>query len=72
MKYVIDIGVFLGLGIILLYGLLHLAQELISRPHPLPRFDSDPQTDEQGAFVRAHRSQSAARNTSGAIDLLSH
>jgi len=72
MMYFIDIAVFLGLGFILLYGLLHLAQELITRPHPLPRFDFDPETDEGGARLRVHRSQSAPRNTIGAIDVLGH
>jgi hypothetical protein len=72
MMYVIAIAFFLGYAFILLHGLLHLAQELISKPHPPPLLYSDLETDQDDEFRGEQQSPSAAQKVSRAIDMMHH
>jgi hypothetical protein len=46
MRYLIAVAFLLGYALLLLYGLLQLAQELIAKPHPPPLLYCDPETDQ--------------------------
>jgi hypothetical protein len=72
MMYLITIALLLGYALFLLYGLGHLAQELIAKPHPPPLLYSDPQTDQDGESRGGQQSPSAAQNASCALDVLRH
>ena len=72
MMYLIAIVFFLGYAFILLYGLLHLAQELISKPRPPPLLYSDLETDQDEESQGEQQYPSAAQNAGCAIDMLHH
>lgn len=70
--YIIAIAFFLGYACVLLYGLLHLARELITEPHPPPLLYSDLETDKEDESHGEQQSSSAAQNANCAIDMLRH
>jgi hypothetical protein len=59
---------FLAYGILLLFGLLHVAQELITRPSPHLFSYSDFDTDQNIQLSAATESSSAAAGANCAID----
>jgi hypothetical protein len=72
MMYIIAIAFLLGYVFILLYGLLHLAQELITKPHPPLLLYSDLETDQDDESPGEQQSPSAVQNASSALDMLGH
>jgi hypothetical protein len=59
---------FLAYGLLLLFGLLHVAQELIIRPSPHLFSYSDFDADQNNDLPRATESSSAAAGANGAMD----
>jgi hypothetical protein len=70
MMYVIAIAFLLGYAFVLLYGLLHLAQELITKPPPPPLLYSDLETDQDDESYGELQPPSAAPNATRAIEML--
>ena len=70
--YFIAIAFFLGYVSIMLYGLLRLARELITKPHPPPLLDADSETDQDDQTRGERPSPSAAQQAGRAIDMLRH
>jgi len=66
--HIIVITLFLEYGLILLFGLLHMAQKLASRRFPLLLPYSDSEADRDGELPRATQSPSAAQTRNRAID----
>jgi hypothetical protein len=59
---------FLAYGLLLLFGLLHVAQELITRPSPHLFLYSDLDADQNNAIPSTTESSSAAAGANCAID----
>jgi hypothetical protein len=70
--HLVVIAFLLGYALLLLYGLLQLAQELITKPHPPPLLYSDPEADQDDESRGEQQSPSAVQNASCAIDVLRH